>query len=587
MWSIKRSLQKKLSSKKVPLWRSFFLVALLFLSFYGLFCTKSRGPLVSADLILTKGAVYTLDEARSWAEAVAITGGKIIYVGASSGAEKLKIRGTRVIDLVGKMVLPGFHDSHIHLVSGGVELGQCNLNDLKTQEDIFAKIRQYTSGHPDKKWVVGGGWDLPVFPEANPSKEELDKLVPDRPACLTAADGHSAWVNSRALEMAGITRKTPDPKGGRIERRTQTGEPSGTLREAAQELVARLIPETTAKEYSEGLRAGLALANQFGITSILEADADEKILDTYADFDRRGSLTVRVLASIHVDPDKGVDQIAELMQKREKYRGRLLRAEDAKIFTDGVIESHTAALLEPYLDRPGDCGIPFVEAEALNRLAVALDKAGFQIHVHAIGDRAVRMSLDAMEAAQKANGWRDARHHIAHLELISPGDIPRFKELGVVANFQALWAYPDLYITKLTEPILGLERSRHLYPIGSVSRTGAVIAGGSDWSVSSMNPLDAIQVGVTRRALDDINGTAWLPEELVDLPAMLAAYTINGAYLSHQEKTTGSIEVGKAADLIVLDRNLFDIPASEIHKVKVRLTLLQGQEVYPGEHGQT
>jgi predicted amidohydrolase YtcJ len=528
-----------------------------------------------------------MDEAHPWAEAVAVAGGKILHVGKSSEIQKFKVPGTRVVDLDGKMVLPGFQDSHVHLISGGVELGQCNLNGLETREKVFARIRQYAAEHPEKKWIVGGGWDLPLFPDANPAKEDLDRLVPDRPAYLTAADGHSAWVNSRALELAGVTARTPDPENGRIERNAGTGTPSGTLREAAQRLVSGLIPETTSEECLAGLQAGLALANRFGITSIIEASADEKLLDAYAEFDRRGSLTARVLASIYVDPEKGTAQIQELILKREKYRGRLLRAGDAKIFVDGVIESHTAALLEPYLDRPGDSGTPNLSAEALNLLAVGLDEAGFQIHVHAIGDRAVRMSLDAFEAALKANGAHDARHHIAHLELISPADVPRFKELNVVANFQPLWAYPDLYITQLTEPILGPERSGRLYPIGSLARTGAVVVGGSDWSVSSLNPLDAIQVAVTRRGPDESSGPAWLPDELVDLPTILAAYTINGAFLSHQEELTGSIEPGKSADLIVLDRNLFEIPRSEIHNVKVVLTVLEGKEVYPAEHGQT
>ncbi len=552
----------------------FLSISVLFLS-----CARGRKPAVPADLILENGAVYTVASSQPWAEAVAIAGGKIIYVGDDSGTARLKTPATQVVDLAGKMLLPGFHDSHVHPVTGGVELGQCNLNDLNTKEEIFAVVKKYAAEHPEKEWVEGGGWALPVFPEANPTKEELDKLVPDRPAYLTAADGHSAWVNSCALEMAGITVKTPDPKGGHIERQARTGQPSGTLREAAKALVSRLIPETTAEEYLAGLEAALALANRFGITSILEADADEKILDTYADLDRRGQLTARVLASVDVDLDKGLDQIPGLIQTREKYKGRYLRAEDAKIYVDGVIESHTAALLEPYLDRPGDRGVPLIEAEALNRLATAIDKAGFQIHIHAIGDRAIRMSLDAIEAAQKENGRRDARHHIAHLELIDPSDIPRFARLGVVANFQSFWAYPDLYITKLTEPILGPERSRWLYPIGSVVKSGGTIAGGSDWSMSSINPLDAIQIAVTRTALEDTAGAGWLPDELVDLPTMIAAYTINGAYLSHQEKITGSIEVGKAADLIVLEKNLFEIPANQIHKVKVVLTLLDGKEI--------
>jgi predicted amidohydrolase YtcJ len=255
------------------------------------------------------------------------------------------------------------------------------------------------------------------------------------------------------------------------------------------------------------------------------------------------------------------------------------RATAAKIFADGVMESGTAALLEPYLNRPGYRGIPNLEPKLFNRLAVVLDRAGFQIHVHAIGDYAIRMSLDALENAGRINGRRDARHHIAHLELINPQDVPRFRQLRVVANFQMLWAYADPYITKLTEPALGPERSRWLYPVGSVVKSGAIIVGGSDWSVTSMNPLEAIQVAVTRRGLEETAGGGWIPEQIVDLPTMLAAYTINGAYISHQEGITGSIEVGKAADLIVLDRNLFEVPPSGIHKVKVLHTLLAGKEV--------
>jgi hypothetical protein len=275
-----------------------------------------------------------------------------------------------------------------------------------------------------------------------------------------------------------------------------------------------------------------------------------------------------------------VTQIPRLIELRKKYQGRRLRANTVKIFADGVIEAHTAALLEPYLDQPDNRGKANWEPDAFNQLVTALDREGFQIHVHAIGDRAIRLALDAFEAARAANGSRDSRHHIAHLELIHPQDWPRFRRLGVIANFQPLWAWADPYITQLTEPILGPERSRWLYPIASLVKTGALMVGGSDWSVSSMNPLDAMQVAITRRGLTDAAGPAWIPEERVDLPTMIAGYTINGAYVNFQETETGSIEVGKAADLIVLDRNLFEIPAPEIHRVKVLLTRLAGKEVF-------
>ena len=533
-----------------------------------------------ADLIFEAATVVTMNPSQPEAETVALRDGKIVYVGAGAGARKLKGNSTKVIALPGKMLLPGFQDSHIHLVMGGLELSRCNLNGLKTREEVFAGIKSYAAAHSEKTWIEGGGWDLPIFPGANPDKSELDGLVPDRPAFLGAADGHSAWVNSRALEIAGITARTPDPENGRIERRPGTREPSGTLREAAQRLVSRHIPEPKAEDYVKGLRDGLALANGAGITSIIEARADDSILEAYRTLDRAGELTVRVLASLQVDPPKGVGQVDGLVRKREAFAGRRLRAAAAKIFVDGVIETHTAALLEPYIDRPGDRGQPFLTQEELDRLAGALEKAGFQIHIHAIGDRAIRMSLDAFEAAQKVNGAGDFRHHIAHLELIDPADIPRFKELGVVANFQALWAYPDAYITKLTEPILGPERSGRLYPIGSVLRSGAVVVGGSDWSVSSLNPLEAIQVAVTRRSIEEGEGEPWLPAERIDLRAALAAYTINGAYLSHREAETGLIETGKSADLVVLDRNLLAGSLFDIHNARVLLTMLEGQVVY-------
>ncbi|MGZ5487427.1 MAG: amidohydrolase, partial [Candidatus Aminicenantales bacterium] len=509
-----------------------------------------------------------------------VTAGKIVFVGARPKALRLRGPSTRVVDLGGRLVLPAFQDSHVHLLAGGVELGLCDLNGLGAKEEVLAKVRDYAAAHPDAAWITGGGWDLPLFPQANPRKEDLDAIVAGRPVVLDSADGHSAWVNSRALALAGITRDTPDPAGGRIERDPKTGVPSGTLRESAADLVERLVPETSPADSIRGLRAGLALANRFGIVSIIEASAGPETLDAYAALDKSGDLTVRVLASLYVDTDRGVAEVRRLAGLRRRYAGGRLKATAAKIFADGVMEPHTAALLEPYIDRPGDRGTPLLEPEAFDALARALDLAGFQIHVHAIGDRAVRMALDAFEAAGRSNGFRDMRHHIAHLELIDPADIPRFKQLGAAANFQALWAYADTYITDLTLPLLGPRRSRWLYPIGSIARTGARIAGGSDWSVSSMNPLLAIQVALTRRGPDAPPGEAWIPEERVDLMTMLRAYTVNGAWLSHDERTRGTLEAGKAADLIVLDRDLFAIPASEIGRAKVLLTLLDGREVF-------
>jgi len=536
-------------------------------------------PPKTADLILTGGSVYTMDASRSWAEAVAVRGGRIVYVGTASGAKAFAGSATRVVDLGGRMVLPGFHDSHVHPVSGGMDLARCDLNGLKTKEAIFDAIRKYAQSYPSEPWILGSGWDLPIFPAANPTRQELDTIVSDRPALISSADGHSAWANSKALEMAGVTRATPDPASGRVERDAD-GNPSGTLRESAQRLVDRVVPDPKPSEYDEGLRRGLEMASRFGITSLIEADAGDDILAAYGRAEKAGRLPARVRISLAIDLSRGPEQVADLARKRRESSHGLLRVEAAKIFADGVIEANTAAMIEPYLDKPGDRGKPRLEPEAFARLATALDREKFQIHVHAIGDWAVRMSLDALEAARRSNGPRDARPLLAHIQVIEPPDIPRFRRLGVIADFQPLWAWADPYIVDLTLPKLGPERSRWIYPIGSVEATGAVVAGGRDWSVSSMNPLDAIEVAVTRRGLDEPPGPPFIPEERISLPEALAAYTSAGAYASFEEKETGSVEVGKAADLIILDRNLFEISPEQIHKTKVVWTLLEGREVW-------
>ena len=561
-----------------PLSILFSIVGLLFFNF------RAEVPLLAetlhADTILTNGAVYTVDAKRSWAEAIAISHGKIVFVGKNSEVGKFKAPRTRVIDLKGKMVLPGFIDSHVHLLEGGVETGQCVLNNLKTREEIFRKIREYAAKHPGKPWIVGGGWELPIFPGGNPCKEDLDAIIPDRPAVFGAADGHSAWANSKAFQIAGVTEKTPDPKDGRVERKSGSKEPSGTLRENAMDLVYEVMPKTTQKEMRQGLRTGISLATRAGITSVVDARTDEDYLKVYTRLDRQGELKMNVWASLPVDTEKGPEQIGKLAELRQKYRTDHFKVTSAKIFADGVIEAHTAALLAPYSDRPGDCGKPILEAPHFNNLAIALEKAGFQIHVHAIGDRAIRLTLDAIEAARRVSKNQRVLHQIVHLELIDPADIPRFKELGVVADFQALWAFADPYIKELVEPVLGPERSGRLYPIGSVLKTGAIVAGGSDWTVSSINPLEAIQVAVTRKDPNNPKEQTWLPGELIDLPSAIAAYTINGAILNHQEDRLGSIEPGKSADLVVLSKNIFEIPKEEIYTAKVLMTIFEGKTVF-------
>jgi predicted amidohydrolase YtcJ len=541
---------------------------------------KSLPRAAPADLVFRHAFVYTVDAARSWASAVAIRDQRIVYVGTDNLPAGLVGPKTEVVDLDGRMVLPGFQDGHVHPIDSGVDLGDCTLNDLKTPAAIADSLGKCGHTHPEWAWVRGGGWQLPVFKDANPSKSLLDQAVPDRPALIYAADGHSAWANSKALALAKVTRDTPDPPHGRIERDPKTHQPSGTLREDAVTLVSKIMPERSRAELAAGLERAEKLANSFGITTVMSATTDEPELKTYTDADRKGTLSLRVIAAIHLDdplPDSLLPKIREL---RAKYATPHVRPSVVKLFADGVIEARTAALLTPYLGLHGNAGKPIYEPERLKKLAAELDREGFQIHVHAIGDWAIRMTLDAFAYARARNGAHDARHTITHLELIDSADIPRFRALGVIANFQAFWANGDEYLTRLTEPALGPKRSRWLYPIASVVRSGAVVSGGSDWSVSSLNPLDAIEVGITHQQPDNAGQRPWNSAERVDLETMIAMYTINAAYQNHLERVTGTIEVGKLADLIVLDRNLFDSPPGAIHNVRVLRTLLEGKTVF-------
>ena len=526
------------------------------------------------------GSVYTMDPSGSRASAVAVSDGRISFVGEDREARSWIGPSTEVVELSGQMVLPGFQDAHVHPLYGGVEQGDCDLNQTLSADEVLAEIAECARRRADAKWVRGGGYQLTYFPGGNPTVAMLDEIESERPVYLSSADGHSAWVNSAALELAGITAATPDPEAGRIERDPNSGEPTGTLREAAMGLVSKHLPPHTAEELQAGLRRGLEMAARFGITALQDADAGETTVATYAELARRGELTARVSLSLQTDPDRGLEQVAQLLALRDRFDSEALRVSTVKLFADGVLEAQTAAILEPYVGLGDYTGEPNFTPPALAEFVAALDAEGFQVHIHAIGDGAIRMSLDAFEHARNVNGARDSRHHLAHIQLFDPDDIPRLRELGVMANFQPLWAYADEYITDLTLPFLGPERSRWLYPIRSLVDSGATVVFGSDWSVSSMNPLLGIQVGITRQSPYDPPTPVWIPEERVDLQTMIAGYTIEAAKVSFLDKETGSIEVGKAADLVVLEQDLFSTPAQEIGEVKVLLTLLAGEVIY-------
>ena len=549
-----------------------------------------------ADLVLTGGTGYTVDAANRWAQAVAITDGRIAAVGTDADMRPFVGPRTEVVNLHGRMLVPGFQDAHIHPVGGGLQLLRCDLTGLLTGADYLRAIGEYARVHPAAEWIRGGGWAMEAFPGGRPTAAALDAVVDDRPVFLPNRDHHSAWVNSRALHLAGVTRDTPDPADGRIER-DAAGDPTGALHEGAMNLVARHMPADTPADLVEALRVAQRHLHSLGITAWQDAiiatpapgEADS--LEAYRWFADRGELTARVRGALWWDRDRGAEQIPELTARREKSPVGRFSAPTVKIMQDGVCETFTAAVLDPYLDGHGhptdNHGISFVDAEALKDYAVQLDAAGFQIHFHALAERAVREALDALEAARRANGPNDLRHHLAHIQLVHPADLPRFRQLGAVANAQPLWASYEPQMTELTIPFIGPERAGWQYPFGSLERSGAQLAFGSDWPVTSANPLLEIHVAVNRTApvaLAEAGSRAvsetFLPDQALTLGSALRAFTMGSAYVNHLERDTGSIEVGKYADLAVIDRDLFAQPADEIAEARVQLTLVEGHPVF-------
>lgn len=542
-----------------------------------------------ADLVLLRGRVYTQDPAKPWAQALAIRGGRLVAVGTDGEARGFAGPRTRVVDLGGKTVLPGFHDAHVHPIAAGVELGQCYLVGAGSEREIVGRVKAYARTQPGRRWIVGSGWDLTLFSGASPHKRVLDAVVPDRPVALWSADGHSVWANSIALRLAGIGRGMPDPPAGRIERDPRTGEPTGTLRESAAEIVGALVPAPGKQELERALSRAQDILASHGIVSVFEASAGKDFLETYAAAARAGKLKLRVRAAMSwAEAEAAGGAIATLLAWQKRYRAPGFSPDAVKLFVDGVVEARTAALLEPYLlngapATGGDSlGKPGFTAERLGAIVADLDRAGLQVHMHAIGDGAVRMGLDAIAAAQGAGGRRDARHVLAHLEMIDRADLPRFGALGAVAAIQPLWAYRDDYIENLTVPVLGPERTNRVYPFGSLARAGAALAGGSDWSVSSPSPLEAIQVAVTRQSPDaqSAGGAVLGAAEKLTLSQAIGAYTLGGARAGFEEDGSGAIVAGKWADLVVLDRNPFEVPLRQVGRIRVLWTLCAGRGIW-------
>jgi predicted amidohydrolase YtcJ len=537
-----------------------------------------------ADLVLRGGRIATMDPARSWATALAVRGDRIVAVGHEEAVGAHIGRSTRVIELRGRTVTPGFQDAHVHPVHGGLTMLRCDLHESRGRDGVLATIADYAGKHPDEAWIRGGGWYMADFEGGTPRREDLDRIVADRPAFLTNRDGHGAWVNSKALEIAGITDTTPDPRDGRVERDAD-GTASGTLHEGAMALVAEHLPDDTPADMAQALRLGQRYLHSLGITAWQDAIVEPQREEVaYVALATSGELTGRVVGALWWERSRGGEQIDEFVERRAATSIGRYRPTSVKMMMDGVLENFTGALLEPYGDGKGGTtdnrGLLQIDPGGLGEWVPRLDALGFQPHFHAIGDRAVRASLDAVEAARRVNGPSDTRPHIAHIQVIHPDDISRFRTLDVAANAQPYWACHEDQMDVLTVPYLG-ERAAWQYPYRSLRAAGAVLAMGSDWSVSTPNPLLEMEVAVERIS-DESRGTeeAFLPEERIDLIDALAAFTNGSAYVNHLDAATGTLEVGKLADIAVLDRDLFDRAAGAIGEARVIGTFIGGVTVF-------
>ncbi len=534
-----------------------------------------------ADIIVVNARVYTINPKQLWAEAIAVRGDKILAVGDKTKIESYRGKTTKVIDADGRLLLPGFTDCHIHFMDGSLGLTRVDLNGAGTVPEIQKRVKAYADSHPQEPWIQGMGWAYPTFkPSGLPDKKILDDIVSDRPIYLVAFDGHSSWANSKALAMAGIDRGTPDPPNGKIVRDEQ-GEATGALKEAAGDLIDAKIPKPTRAERLDALRKGIHEANKAGLVRVHSAGQDFEYLDLYNDLRKKGELTLRFYVAYFLNPPGLTPAInKQIEDARRQYKDDWISGGVVKTMLDGVVEAHTAAMLAPYTDDPSQSGKLFWDPDQYKTTVAVLDRRGLQIFTHAIGDRAVRLSLDAYQNAAEVNKTKDARPRIEHIETISAQDIDRFGKLGVVASMQPLHSYPDEDTLSIWARNIGPERASRPWVWRSIEQKGGALAFGSDWPVVTLNPWKGVQTAVTRQTEEGEPIGGFVPQQRLSLEDTIRAYTLGAAFAGRREKTEGSLEPGKLADFIILDRDLFKIEPSEIGKTEVLLTVVGGKAVY-------
>ena len=539
---------------------------------------EDDGPV---DLIVINGQVYGADR-DELAEAVAVRGNTVVRVGSNREIQRLRRAQTIVIDAKGGAVVPGFIDAHAHLVSGGLSLDQVNLGEAQTVDDIKDTIRAWAEAHPERQWVTGRGWYYQPFNGAMPTRQLLDSLVPDRPAYLIAYDGHTGWANTRALEAAGITRATKNPANGIIVRDAR-GEPAGALKEAAMALVSTVAPQPTEEDRVAGMSAAMDEAHRLGITSVQDAGGPAGDLELYEQLRKRNRLTLRVYQALRADASLSEARLDELERIRTRFADDpMLKTGAIKLVADGVIESHTAAMLAPYANRPSTSGDARFTPAQLNAVVGMLDRRGWQVMTHAIGDAAVRMTLDAYEAAAKVNPRpeRGRRHRIEHIETIDPADIPRFGRLGVIASFQPVHATPSPTPGDVWSTNIGAERAGRGWLWNSVAKANGPLAFGSDWPVMTLDPRMGLHVAVTRTTESGLPKGGWIPAERLSLRRAIQVYTRDGAWASFDEQRKGILSRDMLADIVVLSDDIFSAPPARLTTTEVVVTIVDGKVVY-------
>jgi predicted amidohydrolase YtcJ len=538
--------------------------------------THADKSTTAPDLIIVNAVIHTMDPNQPTAEAVAIYGNRIMAVGSTKEIRKLAASNTRVIDAKKRLVLPGFNDAHTHFMSGGFQLSSVDLRSSNSPQEFAERIRTFAEKLPKGRWIKGGDWDHERWPDAKlPTKELIDSFTPDTPVFVSRLDGHMALANSLALRLAGVTRQTLDPPGGVIVRDPKTGEPTGILKDAAQNFVWKVIPPSSFEEKLAAARAATDYAASLGVTSIqdMSAGVDVGVYQTLLD---REELKTRIYA---VSPLPAWERLART-GVRAHFGSEMLRVGGLKGFADGSLGSTTALFYEPYRDDSGTSGIAgdemYPEGAMLARVRDA-DKAGLQTMIHAIGDRANDLILTIFEQVERENGDRDRRFRIEHAQHLRPQDISRFSRDKVIASMQPYHAIDD---GRWAEKRIGKERAKTTYAFRSLLDSGATMAFGTDWTVAPLNPVLTVYAAVTRRTIDGKNSKGWIPEQKISVEEAVRAYTVGSAYAEFQETVKGSISAGKLADLVILSRDIFKIDPKEIEKVKVNFTVVDGRVVY-------